>query len=629
MGDRDVDVAREAIRSVQALGSAGGSLDTLFVPGLVALLGHRQLKETARAVLVGHGDEVFDSLAYFLKDRDEHIWVRRHIPATLALVPSQRSMDALLEVLDDPDGFLRFKVVAAIERLHHDHPTLVVPRGTVEALVLREGLRYYSYLTLRFNIVQQDADAHPSLLARALEEKLDRTLDRLYRLLGLIYPWKDISAARYTIEHFSGRMRAGAIEYIDNMLAGAVRKRIMPIIEDLSPEEQVRHANSVLKSRPRDLEDTLAQLVHDDDAVVAASAVHFVDERRLWSLVNDLEYSVAHRPPGDYASEAASWALAAHRMAERRVDLWTDPLPVVALADRLRAIPIFDFVSVDELFRIASACRQMRHEAGREICREGAPATDVQFLLEGTVQLSGENGASRDMAAPAAMAFEEVLEGGPFGHTIRADDRAVTVALGGSEFLTMLSDNIVLAQGLFRMLLDRPKARAWRIVYTPPPHVDSVAPRNLPLQPIEKVLLLRQNPLLRRATVVQLLDLAAITREVPLAAGSVLFAEIDEPAVYHVLTGEVDLEADRFSALVAGSGCTMGLSEALAGVPLGRRATVRHAGYALRIERDDLFDLLADHIDLLQGLFSGVLSANEPETAPTDVPRVASSGDRR
>jgi AAA family ATP:ADP antiporter len=628
IGDRDVNVAREAIRSVRTLGSARGSIDALFVPGLVALLGHRQLKPAARAVLVSHGEEVFDSLAYFLKDRDEHVWVRRHIPATLAHVPMQRSVDALLDVLDDPDAFLRFKAVAAIERLHRHHPDLVVPRGSVETLVLREGLRYFNYMTLRYNIVQQDAEAHRSLLVRALDGKLDRTLDRIYRLLGLIYPWKDIAAARYAIEHASGRARAGAIEYVDNLLAGAVRRRVMPILEDLSLEEKVRHANLVLKSRPRDLEDTLAQLVHDEDPVVAASATHFIEQRQLWSLLGDLEFAVAHRSPDDGAFEAASWALVAHRMADRRRDLWRDPLPVAALADRLRAIPIFDFVSVDELFRIAGACRQARHEAGREICREGTPATDVQFLLEGSVQLSGANGASRDIAAPAALAFEEVLEGAPLGHTIRAIDRTVTVALGGGEFLTMLSDNIVLAQGLFRMLLDRPRARPWRIVYTPPPQADSVVPRSLPLQPIEKALTLRQNPLLRRAAVSQLLDLVAITREVPLTAGSVLFTETDQPAVFHVLTGEVDLETDRAEALVAGSGSTIGLSETLAGVPLGRRATVRQAGQALRIERDELLDVLADHIDLLQGLFSGVLSANEPETTLDDLPRAASFGAR-
>ena len=96
-------------------------VDTLFVPALVSLLGHRVLKPAARDTLVSYGDEVLDALAYFLKDRDEHVWVRRHIPSVLALLPTQRSMNVLLDALDDPDGFLRYKAVAAIEKLRRDH----------------------------------------------------------------------------------------------------------------------------------------------------------------------------------------------------------------------------------------------------------------------------------------------------------------------------------------------------------------------------------------------------------------------------------------------------------------------------------------------------------------------------
>ena len=43
-------------------------------------------------------------------------------------------------------------------------------------------------------------------------------------------------------------------------------------------------------------------------------------------------------------------------------------------------------------------------------------------------------------------------------------------------------------------------------------------------------------------------------------------------------------------------------------------------GQALRLDHDELFDVLADHIDLLQGLFSGLLQANQAEPAPAERP---------
>ena len=86
----------------------------------------------------------------------------------------------------------------------------------------------------------------------------------------------------------------------------------------------------------------------------------------MWALADDIEHVLAHRDVRDwYVFEAASWALAEQRMpAERRRELWLEPLPAAELAGRLRRLPLFASVSVDELFRIAGAARQVRHEPG-------------------------------------------------------------------------------------------------------------------------------------------------------------------------------------------------------------------------------------------------------------------------
>ena len=57
------------------------------MPPLVSLLRNRRLKSSARAVLVGYGEAVVAPLAYFMRDREEDIWIRRHVPSTLALLP--------------------------------------------------------------------------------------------------------------------------------------------------------------------------------------------------------------------------------------------------------------------------------------------------------------------------------------------------------------------------------------------------------------------------------------------------------------------------------------------------------------------------------------------------------------
>src|SRR5690349_17979327 len=326
-------------------------------------------------------------------DPDEDIWVRRHIPATLAMIPGQKTVDLLAAALADPDGFLRYKAVSALERLRRGDESLVFPKEAIEKLAIAEGRRYFDYLSLHHNVFGRQRLPQNSLLARALEQKMDRIKDRIFRLLALVYPWRDIGAVQWTLAHGDSRGRASASEYLDNILSGQIRKRIMPVLEDLPIDEKVRRGNVLQKTRPRDVEETLLQLINDDDQVVAAAAIDVARQEKVWALADDIEHVLAHRDPRDwYVFEAASWALAEKRMpAERRRELWHEPLPAAELASRLRELPLFASVSVDELFRIASASRQVRHDAGTVLLQEGAVPGTTHFLLDGHVVASGRS----------------------------------------------------------------------------------------------------------------------------------------------------------------------------------------------------------------------------------------------
>lgn len=611
MYDAQREVALEAIRSAGRLGSD----DYLFVPPLVSLLRNRLLKGAARQVLVGYGDGVVPALAAFMRDPDEDMWVRRHVAATLAQIPSQQTVDVLVDALRESDGFLRFKVIDALLRLRESHPQFTVAADRVQPLLVQESNRYFSYLSLHYNLVRGERAPTRPLLVRALEEKIARTVDRLYRLLGLLYPWKDISAARWSLEHGESRIKASAAEYLDNLLDSRVRARVMPVLEELPIEEKVRRGNALLKTRIRDAEDSLAQLVHDEDQVVAAAAMLLVDRRGWWeSFSSDLTHALEHRDPRDWSVfEAASWVLAGGRLTtEERRSRWLEPLPAVEIADRLAQLPLFADATVDELFRIARTGRQVRYESGRRIYERDQQGTELPFLLDGRVTLaSADDPATVDgveeIAAPAAFGFHEVFEGVPHRTTATAHGIAIVLTLLHDQFLSLLSENTELAQGVFRTLVDG--SGAW----SSPVMQGVVRPSVLvktgeTLQTIEKVLVLAEMPVLARASSDQLAALAGIARETTLTAGSVIVSPGDAPAIDVVLAGEIAVEPlDGGARLTAGAGDCAGLYETLGSrKETGWRGHVTRSGTALRIEREALFDLLADHIDLLQELFGAL-----------------------
>jgi AAA family ATP:ADP antiporter len=610
--DSDPAVAEEAMRSVRQLGES----DYAFVPALVSLLRDRRLKGAAREVLVSYGEGVVDSLAFFLHSPEEDIWVRRHIPATLARIPTQKSMDALGRALaGETDGFLRFKLISAMDRLHREHPELAFDRKPVEALALAEGTRYFTHLVQHYNLFERDKHPSNALLARALKQKMGRAYDRVFLLLGLLYPWRDISAARWAIDHGDAKAKSSALEYLDNVLAGPFRKRLLPMFEDLGPDERVKRGSSLLDTRPRTAEETLLGLINDEDQVLSASAISLIAQTKLWLLSGDLEHVLTHRDVKDwYVFEAASWALAESRLsAEQRRALWLEPLPAVELAARLSALPLFSHTTVDELFRIAGASLQVRHERGKVLYQEGTSPSAVQFLLDGAVTVTSREGRNTTLTPPAPLAFDEVLQGGQMGATVRATDTSVCLVLTADEGRMLLANSTDLVQGLFGTILEHPSFAARRVLVRGEGGEDLARLAAEGVKPVERVLALQRIELFSKFPADELLQLANIASSLSFRSGETLFQEADPPGILLLLDGRISLEVEGAPPLAADAGDTVGIFETLAGVPVGRRAQASSPGAALRIDGDDLFDLIGQRPDLMRNLFTVLLGTRAEE----------------
>jgi HEAT repeat protein/CRP-like cAMP-binding protein/MFS family permease len=605
MFDADLSVAREAVESAGRPGEA----DELLLPPLVSLLRRRPLRATVRGVLAGRGEGALDVLAYFLGEGTEDIEVRRQIPATLARIPSPRSVELLLASLGDPDEPLRDQAIDALQGLRRSDESLALARAPVEECALAEARRYFRCLSLRQNVLREDVRG--SLLDRTLAERLKRAVDRTWRLIGLVYPPRDVAAARRGIEG-DARARARAAEYLDNLLGGALRRFIVPLLEDLPPDEKVRKGNALLKTRERDLEDTLAQLIHDEDQLLSAAAIQRVEEKGLWALADDLEHVLSHRDSRDlHAFEAASWALAARRISpEARRTRWREALPAAEVAHRLLQVPLLRFAPVEALFRLASVGRTHRPEGGRVLAQEDASPSEVQFLIEGDAVTRQDPLPPRQRAAPLAVGLEQVLCGGRLSETTRAREGAVCLAVAAQELLALLAEDAGLLRALLRgMLGDGPVPGEARVLRARPESPRSAEPA--PSRTLEQIRLLEGSPLFAKATPDELLRLAEIAREEPLAQGVVLF-EASDPAALHILEdGEVTLEAEAGPSVLAQAGDTLGVRETLAGAR-GEPARVTVPGRALRFEGDALLELLAEDTDLLQAIFSVLREVEGP-----------------
>jgi CRP-like cAMP-binding protein len=280
------------------------------------------------------------------------------------------------------------------------------------------------------------------------------------------------------------------------------------------------------------------------------------------------------------------------------------PVPAISIVRRLKESPLFRFASMDELFRIAGIARQVRYAAGSKVQERGLPADYIQVLVQGRIRVENDESGEEVLAPPAILGFQEVLKGSPLNGSATADTESIALVMPAEDIRTLLSANIELAQGLFRMLLESANGDEG----SHPPRAPSFRyeERDTPLTTVEKVLCLQTIPVLAHATAEELYEVAAIAREVSFGEQENFLAPGTPASIVLLLSGAVELTSPGGNKTSAGPGTSLGIRETLAGASFADTVRVVEPGKALQIDREPLFDLLADRMDLLQGVFSAV-----------------------
>lgn len=244
----------------QAILSAGHSHDAAFIPGLIDFLADKQhYSAVAGEALAQYGSLVIQPFIEKMDDQDAPLELRRAIPGVVKRVGVQQSVDFLFSIFDYPDQVVRFEVLRALNHLNVHFPHLKFQKKQVMHNILMEAQLFSDTLGILYVQNQQNGHANgkPATedvqavaegrksLIRLLEGRLDRNLERIFRLLGLKYPPDDIFIIYKGIQSKQSEMRNDALEFLDNLLEPNLKKVLIPLVEtammDTFSEKAVRH----------------------------------------------------------------------------------------------------------------------------------------------------------------------------------------------------------------------------------------------------------------------------------------------------------------------------------------------------------------------------------------------------
>jgi AAA family ATP:ADP antiporter len=229
-----------------------------FIPTLVEFLPNKLFRNTTIEALHNYGSNILLVLSEILEQRSLPITTCRFIPMVIKSFNSQDAVRNLLHLIDDTDLGIRLETIRALNDIRKTNPELKFNRHKVVSVIFDECKLYHQTLSAmhtqiiisyrnrkksRKEISTQEREARTSLL-ELLERRLDTGLERIFKLLGLRYQQKDVEIAYEGLLSDKQEAQANAIEFLDNLLTGDLKRKLLPIIEDsaldISSEEELQ-----------------------------------------------------------------------------------------------------------------------------------------------------------------------------------------------------------------------------------------------------------------------------------------------------------------------------------------------------------------------------------------------------
>ncbi len=409
-----------------ALESAGLMEDPWLLPEVIAALRDRPTREAARNALLRQGGAAVEALAEALNDVTGDPLVRRQIPRVLARIPTQRTVDALLEsfLMPETDQLLDYRALKALSVIRREHPELDFDRQTVLDSLEREVDAAARYLRARRALEPYDEGREGvTILRRALYESWEERRETAFRCLGLLFDADAMYRCHLTLTIGDFTARGNALEWLEQTIGHGMYHGLEPVLHD-------QHK---VMAEPPLLRLVLGELLHDNDTWLGRCAVR---------AAVDLGIRLP-APPAVLA-----WP---HEPDEPRMD----GMDLIEKVFLLQQVDLLRDARNAHLALLGSIAEEVEVSEGTTLLERGDPTDALYLVVQGAVEVEGVGG--QIMTARDGMPFGTwaLIDEAPSLVGATTLERTRLLRIARADFYDLLADHPELAMGMLQGLARR------------------------------------------------------------------------------------------------------------------------------------------------------------------------------
>ncbi len=292
----DLAEAPEARVLVEVAAAMAAAPSERFPPALLPMLAQREVRPAARAAFLAHGDAGLRFLDEALSDHALPQEIRRHLPRTISPFPAQQAAPILLRHLNqEPDGLVRFKVLRGIGRIRANEPNLPLDMRLVEQA--KQGTLEACFRLIHWRqVLEEGASREPGrrtpgheLLTTMLRDKEVHGIERLFRLLGLLFPREDVYRIYRGFVNPSPKIRASSRELLENLLKPPLQGAVLALVDPGPGLDRLDSAGPYYAARPLAYEELLGLMLDRGSESLRCIAAHHIAELGLRTFLPRIE----------------------------------------------------------------------------------------------------------------------------------------------------------------------------------------------------------------------------------------------------------------------------------------------------------------------------------------------------
>lgn len=477
--------------------AAGESEDPLYAPRLKTLLSEETdetiIPHILTALRAVNGEETNDLVTPYLQHPKEAV---RLAALDACQIEDDGSLKTAIQMMNDVSEQIHTRAKEKIENADYENAGILVASLNIPYRQVREGLfdlldtlgikeldvvkfarsqveGCYGYVAQIEALKALPENTERHLLIEHLEDKEQTALQTVLRVLATEDRSGRMRAIWRGVFSPDQRRRSNGLEALDDVLDASLSKVLLPLLENLSPQETLSMGQKNFKLPDFDKMDIRLFLLEQEDWVTKVLTLYFLSKHGL-NGVEEADIRKLATTDTPYVQQMARIVMDQQHIesADMEGKMESDiTIPDKIL--RLKGINIFEGLAISELGAVASVTEVVDYPAGETVIKQGEAGETMYLVIEGEVSVLKENEAD----GGDEIELDRIGAGDYFGEmalfedavrsaTIRTAEKSRFLVLHKQEFTEIVREYPQIALRICKALSGRMRQLHEKIKHT-------------------------------------------------------------------------------------------------------------------------------------------------------------------